>query len=177
MTKHIFRVPVDSQHFKDTIEVGKPITELLPFLPAEEQLKKIAKDGRVRYWGSLPGESNKRTFKLLSEGDELLCYRSGKYVALATIAFSLINPALARYSWGETKNKTTWELIYFFREVTLFTADITVINKAIGYKNAPVMGFSVLSVFLGLNTWAKSSSALGPFAVELLKMFLNICAS
>ena len=107
MTKHIFRVPVDSQHFTDTIEVGKLYTELLPFLPAADQLQKIAKEGRVRYWGSLPGESNKRTFKLLTEGDELLCYRSGTYVALATIAFSLINPSLARASWGETRNKAT----------------------------------------------------------------------
>jgi hypothetical protein len=145
MTQHIFRVPVDTQHFKDTIEVGKPYTELLPFLPAADQLQKIAKDGRVRYWGSLPGESNKRTFTLLTEGDELLCYRSGKYIALATIAFSLINPALARYSWGETKQQTTWELVYFFRDVTLLSAEISVINQAIGYKNAPVMGFSVLS--------------------------------
>jgi len=145
MTKHIFRVPVDSQHFKDTIEAGKPYTEVLPFLPAADQLKMIAKEGRVRYWGSLPGQSNRRTFKLLTEGDELLCYRSGKYVALATIAFSLINPSLARYSWGETKEKTTWELVYFFREVTLMARDIKVINEAFGYKNAPVMGFSVLS--------------------------------
>src|SRR6266849_5983142 len=98
MTKHIFRVPVDNQHFKDTIEAGKPYKEILPYLPAEGQLKKIAQEGKVRYWGSLPGESNKRTFTLLTEGDELLCYRSGKYVALATIAFSLINPSLARYS-------------------------------------------------------------------------------
>jgi hypothetical protein len=145
MEKHIFRVPVDTAHFKDTIEVGKPYTEILPFLPAEEQLQAIADNGMVRYWGSLPGESNKRTFKLLNAGDELLCYRSGKYVALATIAFSLINPSLARYSWGETKQKTTWELMYFFREVRLISVDISYINEAFGYKNAPVMGFSVLS--------------------------------
>jgi len=74
MTKHIFRVPVDTQHFKDTIEEGKLYTEILPFFSSEEQLKKIAQGGRVRYWGSLPGESNKRTFTLLTEGDELLCW-------------------------------------------------------------------------------------------------------
>lgn len=146
MIKHIFRVPVDGQHFKDTLEVGKPYTELLPFFPAEQQLKNIAEKGMVRYWGSLPGESNKRTFRLLTEGDELLCYRSGKFVALATIAFSLINPSLARYSWGETKNKTTWELMYFFREVKLISVNVSVLNAAFGYKeNAPVMGFSMVS--------------------------------
>ena len=144
MTMHIFRVPVDSQHFKDTIEAGKPYTEVLPFLPAAGQLKKIAADGKVRYWGSLPGESNKRTFKLLTEGDELLCYRSGNYIALATIAFSLINPSLARYSWGETKNKTTWELIYFFRDVKLIDVKASVISQAFGYKSGLVMGFSMI---------------------------------
>ena len=144
MTKHIFRVPVDSQHFKDTIEEGKPYTEVLPFLPAEDQLKKIATDGKVRYWGSLPGESNKRTFRLLTEGDELLCYRSGNYVALATIAFSLINPSLARYSWGEAKNKTTWELIYFLSDVKLIDVKASVISQAFGYKSGLVMGFSMI---------------------------------
>lgn len=61
------------------------------------------------------------------------------------VGFTLINPSLARYSWGETKNKITWELIYFFREVRLISVDIADINEAFGYKNAPVMGFSVLS--------------------------------
>src|SRR6266567_8723628 len=145
MTKHIFRVPVDRQHFKDTIAAGKPYTDVLPFLPAADQLQKIAKEGRVRYWGSLPGESNKRTFKLLTEGDELLCYRSGNYVALATIAFSLINPSLARSSWGETKNKATWELIYFFQDVRLIDVKATIISQELGYKSGLVMGFSALS--------------------------------
>src|SRR5258708_5604601 len=138
MTQHIFRVPVDSQHFKDTIAAGKPYNGGLPFLPAEDQLQKIAKEGRVRYWGSLPGESNKRTFKLLTAGDELLCYRSGKYIALATIAFSLINPGLARYSWGETKQKTTWELIYFFQDVRLIDVKATSISQELGYKSGLV---------------------------------------
>src|SRR5579859_3258273 len=133
--KHLFRVPVDTEHFKDTIITGKPYDEVLPFCPVEDQLKKSAQDGIVRYWGSLPGQSNQRTFKLLAEGDELLCYRSGKYIALATIAFSLINPDLARYSWGETKNKTTWELIYFFSKVALIDIQATVVSQELGYKS------------------------------------------
>lgn len=158
MTKHIFRVPVDTQHFHDTIEIGKPYAELLPFLPAEEQLKKIAQGGTIRYWGSLPGESNKRTFHRLTQGDELLCYRSGNYVALATIAFSLINPALARYSWGETKNKTTWELIYFFSEVKLIDVKATVISQELGYKSGLVMGFSMVEEQTAHSFLAKHTS-------------------
>src|SRR6266487_860075 len=147
MTKHIFRVPVDTVHFNDTVKTGKAYNELLPFLAFIEKayLEKLAHDGPLRYWGSLPRVNNQKTFMRISEGDELLFYRSGKYVALATIAFSTRNPALARYSWGEAKNGTTWELMYFFREVRLLSVDVGVINSAFGFKNAPVVGFSVLS--------------------------------
>src|SRR5438046_895219 len=119
MTKHIFRVPVDVVHFKDTIETGRPYTTILPFFPAAEKLKNIAENGVVRYWGTMPGVSNNRVFKLMQEGDELLFYRWGRYIALANVACSLVNPALARWSWGETHDKTTWELIYFLRDVTM----------------------------------------------------------
>jgi hypothetical protein len=147
MTKHIFRVPVDTKNFVDTIERGKQYTEILPFLTFTEKahLEKVAQGGILRYWGSIPGESNQKVFLSIAEGDELLCYRSGKYVALATIAFSTVNPVLARYSWGEKAKKQTWELMYFFKEVTLLSVDLRVINSAFGYKNSPVMGFSKLS--------------------------------
>jgi hypothetical protein len=147
MTKHIFRVPVDTVHFNATIKAGKAYSDLLPFLTFIEQahLETLAHDGMLRYWGSLPRVNNQKTFMRISGGDELLCYRSGKYVALATIAFSTRNPALARYSWGETKDGTTWELVYFFRDVTLMSIDMGVINSAFGFKNAPVVGFSALS--------------------------------
>lgn len=104
--KNIFRVPVDNQHFRDTIEEGKPIDEIINFLTGEDRasLQRISKDGIVRYWGSLPGEANKRNFKKLGAGNELLCYRSGQYIALAKIAFRSILPNLAKYSWGETEN-------------------------------------------------------------------------
>src|SRR5215471_19537612 len=103
MSKHIFRVPVDYEHWTDTIEVGKQYAQLLPFLIVSEQevLRGIAKDGILRYWGSIPGMYNTETFKLLTEGDEILFYRRWKYIGLATIAFKTQNPNLARHSWGE----------------------------------------------------------------------------
>lgn len=144
---NIFRVPVDNQHFKDTIEIGKPLAEVSKFLTGEELalVKRISKDGNVRYWGSLPGDSNKRNFEKLKEGDELICYRSGNYIALAKIAFKTFNPNLAKYSWGETELKTTWELIYFFDEIILFQIDSGIINKEFGFKDGPVMGFNAIN--------------------------------
>jgi len=134
--KNIFRAPVDNQHFKDTIEAGKPVNEVASFLAGEQRAKvqRIAKDDSVRYWGSVPGESNRRNLEKLTEGDELLCYRSGNYIALAKIAFTTINRDLAKYSWGETETGLTWELVYFFSDVKLFEIDAGVINKEFGYS-------------------------------------------
>lgn len=144
---NIFRAPVDNQHFRDTIEIGKPIEEVVTFLSGEDKarLVRVAKNGKVRYWGSIPGESNNRNFEKLSQGDELLCYRSGKYIALAKIAFTTINKDLAIHSWGKTEVGSTWELIYFFSSIKLFEIDSEVINKEFGYVDGPVMGFNSLS--------------------------------
>jgi len=143
----IFRVPVDNQHFKDTIENGKPVSEVAGFLSGEEKarVQRISRDGVVKYWGSIPGEGNKRNFEKLTEGDELLCYRSGKYIALAKVAFKTTNRDLAKYSWGETEVGSTWELVYFFSEVRLIEVDSEIINKEFDYSDGPVQGFSALS--------------------------------
>lgn len=145
--KSIFRVPVDNQHFKDTIENGKPFDEISKFLSPEDKAKiaKFQKENLIRYWGSIPGENNKRNYEKLAENDELLCYRSGKYIALAKIALKTINRTLAKYSWGETETGNTWELIYFFHDVQLFEIEASVLNSEFGFKDGPVMGFSSLS--------------------------------
>lgn len=146
--EHIFRVPVDTKHFKDTIEDGKSYADLQPLLtPAEkEKVGEIATDSILRYWGSIAGISNKKTFTHVQAGDEILFYRNRKYIGVATLVFSTVNPKLARYSWGERKDRATWELVYFVKDVQRISVESKVINKAFGYKeNAPVMGFSMVS--------------------------------
>lgn len=145
--KSVFRLPVDHQHFKESIEQGKPAKEVLNYLQGEERVKveRIANDGLVRYWGSIPGESNIRNFEKLKPGDQILCYRSGKYIALATVAFKVVSPSLAKHTWGETELGTTWELIYFFSTVSFFEIDSVEINQTLGYADGPVMGFNAIS--------------------------------
>lgn len=145
--KNIFRVPVDNQHFKDTIETGKPVGEVANFLLGEQRarLQRIAKEGVIRYWGSIPGEANTRNFERLNEGDELICYRSGRYIALAKVAFTTISRNLAKNSWGETEIGKTWELIYFFSDVKFFEIDSGIVNEEFGFKDGPVMGFNAIS--------------------------------
>lgn len=145
--KNIFRIPVDHQHFKDTIEFGKPISEISKYLNKEELgvIGRISKEGIVRYWGSIPGESNKRNYEKINLGDEMICYRSGKYIALAKIAFKTINRDLAIYSWGKTEIGSTWELMYFFDGVLFFEIPSEIINNEFGYQDGPVMGFNAIS--------------------------------
>lgn len=144
---NIFRVPVDNQHFKDTIEAGKSFKEVVDFLSGEEraELQRISRDGFIRFWGSLPGEANKRNFQKMAAGDELLCYRSGDYIALCKVAFTTINKNLAKYAWGEAETGNTWELIYFFSAVSSFKIDSSIINKEFGFADGPVMGFSAIA--------------------------------
>lgn len=144
---NIFRIPVDNQHFKDTIETGKSFQEIEKYLSEAEKInvKKYLKDGVIRYWGSIPGEANRRNFYKLSQGDEILCYRSGKYISLAVVAFTSLNKNLAKFSWGETDLGTTWELMYFFSDVYFFQIDSGVINQEFEFKDGPVMGFNSIS--------------------------------
>jgi hypothetical protein len=37
--QNIFRVPVDHEHFKETIELGKPLAEIQKFLQDDAKLK------------------------------------------------------------------------------------------------------------------------------------------
>jgi len=150
MTKHIFRVPVDEDHFKLTIVNNQSYTELLPFLTFSEKdnLKPLAdsNNGDLRYWGSQPGPNNVHTFKQLEIGDEILFYRGGKYVALATVAYTTVNQALARHTWEEDKKSgDTWELIYFLTDVKLLSLETAMLNEQWGMKGGHVMGFSKLN--------------------------------
>ena len=125
------------------------------------RLNGIFVNGKIKYWGSIPGLSNNRNFKLLKEGDELLCYRSGKYIALCEIAFTSINSELSKYSWGETETGKTWELIYFFKDILYFQIESSLINNEFGFKNSPVMGFNTINsdktkVFLSKHGSVKS---------------------
>jgi hypothetical protein len=142
---NIFRLPVDNQHYKETIQEGKPVSEIKRFLSDEvvRKLENIFKDGIVRYWGSLPSAHARVHFNNLEEGDELLCYRSGKYIALAKIAgLKIENRNLAKYSWGETETGATWELIYFFSEVNFIDIPAGIVHQGFGFADGPVMGFS-----------------------------------
>jgi hypothetical protein len=137
MKKQIFRLPVDKPHFKLTIIDGKPYDEIRPFLSDEEkeQVEKlIGADGKVRFWGTVPGLSNSSVFGQMQVGDTVLPCESAKYLAVATIGYKNINPKLARYCWGVKDDGNTWELMYYFSEVTFIKLQGAILHKELGYK-------------------------------------------
>lgn len=144
---NIFRIPVDNQHFNSTVENGKNLTEVAKYVGdgEKQELKRISKDGVIRYWGSIPGSANERNFNILKSGDEILCYRSGKYIALAKVGLKTSSKELAKHSWGETEKGDTWELIYFFSDVVFFQLETKFIDEEFGFKGGPVMGFNHIS--------------------------------
>ncbi len=145
--KNIFRMPVDHVHYKDTIENGKKIQEIEKFISKEERhaLEKCLIDEKLKYWGSLPGASNTRNWDILKEGDEILGYREGEYICLAIVGYKTRNKKLAEYSWGTTEVGSTWEYMYFFKQVTFFKIENEKINTQFGFKPGPVMGFNIIS--------------------------------
>lgn len=175
--KNIFRVPVDVKHFADTIEKGKTYDEILPFVTSTDAkaLAEIAQNNTLHYWGSIAGSSNIRTFTQIEEEDEILFYRAGKYIALATIALKIINPSLARYSWGEREDKFTWELMYFLKDVQTISIDKKSVNTVLGYKeNASVMGFSMISKQT-TSQFINTYGSIANFVKQLSKRNLQNC--
>lgn len=141
---NIFRVPVDQQHYQDTIELGQPLDEVMKFLSPRDvkAIEKYAQSGRVRYWGSVPGSSNEKTFERMKFGDELLCYRSGSYIGYGRIVYTCVNPGLARHSWGAKEDGKNFELIYFLDNVRQFKIDAKNVHEAFSYKPGPAMGLT-----------------------------------
>lgn len=143
---NLFRMPIDKDHAHKTLEKGVLYNDVQKFLTEGEKKKlhKIDLEKPLKCWGSLPGYSNLRNWNLLKEGDEILCYRSNKYVCLAIVGPKIRNKELAKYLWGE-RNGATWELMYFFQNIIFFDIPIEKINIHFGFKSGPVMGFNIIS--------------------------------
>ena len=80
----------------------------------------------------------------MKPGDDILFYRSGKYIGNAKIAFSAINQKLAKYSWAVTSTGDTWELVYFLTDVNFIDIPSSTINKDV--SNQITNGTSCCSI-------------------------------
>jgi len=143
---NLFRMPIDKDHAHKTLEKGVLYNDIQKFLTEGEkkELCKMNLTKPLKCWGSLPGSSNWRNWNLLKEDDEILCYRSNKYVCLAIVGLKIHNKELAKYLWGE-RDGETWELMYFFKNIIFFDIPIEKINVHFGFKSGPVMGFNIIS--------------------------------
>lgn len=147
---NIFRVPVDKQHFHETMEVGKPVEDVIKYLNQVDKAKahRWARNGVIKYWGTSKGKRmNSLYFGKLKEGDEVIYYRNGRYIAFGKVAFTTINPDLAKDTWGVKDNGDTWELIYFFIDVILVDMPSEALNEAFGFEKEKrrLIGFRIVN--------------------------------
>lgn len=69
--------------------------------------------GGLYAWGAVPGFMNDKYYKVLKEGDHIICVFGGRCRFVATVTYKLDNAALARALWGEARPGTTWRYMFF----------------------------------------------------------------
>ncbi|MBI3553589.1 MAG: hypothetical protein HY077_13920 [Elusimicrobia bacterium] len=138
---HIFFVPASgteaAAHYRDTILRRRSLAEIAPFLSASEarDLQKIYKGDAMAIWGALPGPSSVRNWRAMQPGDNILFYRSGRFVCIGEIAHKFQNAKLAEHLWGKSSTGTTWEHVYFITNEQHIKASLEDFNQLFGFKS------------------------------------------
>jgi len=131
------------QHFIDTINKKRRLSELTRFIPNHDIdiLKGMYHETPFAVWGARPTEGNARKFDQMQLGDYILFVVKGKIKLIGEVAWKLKNSDLAKNFWGENSDGETWENIYFIineKELNLPAADLW---KYLGYsENFAVQG-------------------------------------
>lgn len=83
-------------------------------------------------WGTKAGRGS--SWEYMREGDRVLFYYDGMYIAYATIAFTTISKEMATSIWGTEDTGETWECLYFVVETKLISVPREQVNRLVGYS-------------------------------------------
>lgn len=159
---HVITQPAGSassrEHYQDTIDnpvdIDKFQTELGAFY---EELADVYPSRQVPMWGVTSGGSNLSKFGRVGVGDVVVFGRARRIYAVATVALTFQNQALATGLWGVDENGKTWENMYALDEVRPADLSYRDFAEAVGYEpNWILQGFNVLDE-------DKSGAALATF--------------
>jgi len=85
--KNVFLATCDSPNFDETVRKAVDLTEL------SEYPSQLDDEQEVRFWGARIGSRNKNNFKKMQNGDLILFYQDGNYIATARVNFKFRDEA------------------------------------------------------------------------------------
>ncbi|RXK87047.1 HNH endonuclease [Filimonas effusa] len=137
-------------HFWDTIKNSVKLSRINKFLTREQQteLKKIYPDGHFFVWGVEPKKGpNIREWEKITPGDLAVFAKDKFLICSGIVTYKMQNASLARYLWGSNGPESTWEYIYFLKDINDLSIPLAEYNLAADHKpNYLIQGFRVLDI-------------------------------
>lgn len=97
-------------------------------------------------WGAVPGPMNESRWEKMTPGDVVLIYNNGRIRFAGEIAAKVRNKELARYSWKQDEDGSTWALMYFIVNEERTDVRMDKLNPLFGYQSHyHPQGFSMIN--------------------------------
>jgi hypothetical protein len=125
------------EHFRKTVIREPKLYEFLPFM-TESQARELriilgSDESPAPVWGCVPRAKNETLWNSMQNGDWILFFQGGKYVAAGIVIFKMWNHSFAKDVWGVDKSGRSWDLVYFLKNIRRFDSERGVVNAALGY--------------------------------------------
>ena len=139
---------ISAANLEKTIFKSVASKKILEFIPDhnEEQFARSFPN-QANLWGVTNGSNNRslKKWEKIQDGDKILLYRNKKLFLSGTIGFKIKLKNLARELWGAKDDGSTWENIYFIKNIREEDIAIEDFNRELGYDEANIIqGFNVL---------------------------------
>jgi hypothetical protein len=137
------------EHFQTTVAREIPLEDIRNILSTKEwhALRAFYGEDTCAVWGvEAKSGSNILQWQKIRPGDMVFFSADKKLFSAAKVTMSLHSKKLARRLWGKNEDGSTWEYIYFLRDVQVIEIPVRDLNSAAGYKlTKNVQGVTVLS--------------------------------
>ena len=139
---------ISATNLEKTIFKGISTMKLLEFIPDHEQ-EEFARSfpNQANLWGVTNGarDRNFKKWEKIQSGDKILLYRNRNFFLSGTICLKIKQQDLARQLWGAKDDGSTWENIYFIKNIKEEEIEVKDFNKVLSYNLANIVqGFDVL---------------------------------
>jgi hypothetical protein len=136
-------------HYEATILNPVRLSRIAHHLPKKvlEQLSEIYPNDEFPVWGATPGSTgaNLTKWNRIQAGDFVLFARAKIYISFATVTYKIRNANAARVLWGEDEHGSTWEYLFFLRDLQDIRIPYRELNRAAGYNKGYMLpGLNVL---------------------------------